>query len=94
MHSSVAYEAPTVVPGFGTCLSRPLMRDVQENKVEITKQEAQDLVECYLKVLHYRDTCSYNRYKITIVIEEDMDIIGPLSSETKWDISHIASDLK
>ena len=32
-----------------------------ENKVEITKQEARDLVERCLKVLYYRDARSYNR---------------------------------
>lgn len=37
------------------------MREVLENKVEITKQEARDLVERCLKVLYYRDARSYNR---------------------------------
>ncbi len=37
------------------------MREVVENKVEITKQEARDLVERCLKVLYYRDARSYNR---------------------------------
>lgn len=37
------------------------MREVVENKVEISKQEARDLVERCLKVLYYRDARSYNR---------------------------------
>ena len=37
------------------------MREVLENKAEITKQEARDLVERCLKVLYYRDARSYNR---------------------------------
>lgn len=32
-----------------------------ENKVEITKQEARELIERCLKVLYYRDARSYNR---------------------------------
>uniref|UniRef100_A0A3Q3WSP1 Uncharacterized protein n=1 Tax=Mola mola TaxID=94237 RepID=A0A3Q3WSP1_MOLML len=79
----MAYEPPTVATGFGAYLARLLMRE-----------EARDLVECYLKLLYYRDTCSYNRYEITIVTEEGMGIIGPLSSETNWDTSHIVSGLK
>lgn len=40
---------------------QPLMREVVENKAEISKQEARDLVERCLKVLYYRDARSYNR---------------------------------
>uniref|UniRef100_A0A665U2K0 Proteasome subunit beta n=1 Tax=Echeneis naucrates TaxID=173247 RepID=A0A665U2K0_ECHNA len=87
----VAYEAPTVATGFGAYLAQPLMREVVENKVEITKQEARDLVERCLKVLYYRDARSYNRHEIAIVTEEGVEIIGPLSSETNWDIAHMVS---
>ncbi|XP_034748706.1 proteasome subunit beta type-4 [Etheostoma cragini] len=69
----------------------PLMREVVENKVEITKQEARELVERCLKVLYYRDARSYNRHEIAIVTEEGVEIIGPLSSETNWDIAHMVS---
>ncbi|KAI3359018.1 hypothetical protein L3Q82_015401, partial [Scortum barcoo] len=85
----VAYEAPTVATGFGAYLAQPLMREVVENKVEITKQEARELVERCLKVLYYRDARSYNRHEIAIVTEEGVEIIGPLSSETNWDIAHM-----
>lgn len=37
------------------------MREVVENKADISKQEARDLVERCLKVLYYRDARSYNR---------------------------------
>ncbi|KAM9838920.1 proteasome subunit beta type-4 [Aulostomus maculatus] len=87
----VAYEAPTVATGFGAYLAQPLMREVLENKVEITKQEARELVERCLKVLYYRDARSYNRHEIAIVTEEGVEIIGPLSSETNWDIANMVS---
>uniref|UniRef100_A0AAX7U640 Proteasome subunit beta n=1 Tax=Astatotilapia calliptera TaxID=8154 RepID=A0AAX7U640_ASTCA len=87
----VAYEAPTVATGFGAYLAQPLMREVVENKVEITKQEARELVERCLKVLYYRDARSYNRHEIAIVTEEGVEILGPLSSETNWDIAHMVS---
>lgn len=41
------------------------MREVVENKAEITKQEARELVERCLKVLYYRDARSYNRVSRT-----------------------------
>lgn len=37
------------------------MREVVENKPDISQQEARDLVERCLKVLYYRDARSYNR---------------------------------
>ncbi|KAF3833443.1 hypothetical protein F7725_024647 [Dissostichus mawsoni] len=85
----VAYQAPTVATGFGAYLAQPLMREVVENKAEISKQEARELVERCLKVLYYRDARSYNRHEIAIVTEEGVEIIGPLSSETNWDIAHM-----
>lgn len=39
------------------------MREVVENKAEISKQEARDLIERCLKVLYYRDARSYNRVR-------------------------------
>lgn len=42
---------------------QPLMREVVENKAEISKQEARDLIERCLKVLYYRDARSYNRVR-------------------------------
>ncbi|KTF72748.1 hypothetical protein cypCar_00037492 [Cyprinus carpio] len=87
----VAYEAPTVATGFGAYLAQPLMREVTENKVEITKDEARALIERCLKVLYYRDARSYNRHEIAIVTAEGVEIIGPLSSETNWDIAHLIS---
>uniref|UniRef100_A0A672R7U5 Proteasome subunit beta n=1 Tax=Sinocyclocheilus grahami TaxID=75366 RepID=A0A672R7U5_SINGR len=87
----VAYEAPTVATGFGAYLAQPLMREVTENKVEITKDEARALIERCLKVLYYRDARSYNRHEIAIVTAEGVEIIGPLSSETNWDIAHLVS---
>lgn len=37
------------------------MREVLENKTDISKEEARELVERCLKVLYYRDARSYNR---------------------------------
>ncbi|XP_055750253.1 proteasome subunit beta type-4-like isoform X1 [Salvelinus fontinalis] len=87
----VAYEAPTVATGFGAYLAQPLMREVVENKVEITKEEARALIERCLKVLYYRDARSYNRHEIAIVTKEGVEIVGPMSCETNWEIAHMVS---
>ncbi|XP_037120066.1 proteasome subunit beta type-4 [Syngnathus acus] len=87
----VAYEAPTVATGFGAYLAQPLMREALENKVHVSKQEARELVDRCLKVLYYRDARSYNRYEVAVVTEEGVEIVGPLSSETNWDIAHTIS---
>ncbi|KAM8883811.1 proteasome subunit beta type-4 [Synchiropus splendidus] len=87
----VAYEASTVATGFGAYLAQPLMREVVDNKPDLSQQEARDLLERCLKVLYYRDARSYNRYEIAIVTEQGVEIIGPLSSETNWDIAHMVS---
>lgn len=47
------------------------MREVVENKADITKQEARDLIERCLKVLYYRDARSYNRVSASVV-----DLLG------------------
>ncbi|KAM4690897.1 proteasome subunit beta type-4 [Rhinophrynus dorsalis] len=87
----VAYEAQTIATGFGAYLAQPLMRDVIENKPSLTKDEARQLIERCMKVLYYRDARSYNRFEIAIVTESGVEIEGPLSSETNWDIAHLIS---
>ncbi|XP_053559925.1 proteasome subunit beta type-4 [Bombina bombina] len=87
----VAYEAPTIATGFGAYLAQPLMREVVENKPSLTKDEARQLVERCMKVLYYRDARSYNRYEIATVTESGVEIEGPLSSETNWDIADLIS---
>lgn len=42
---------------------QPLMREVLENKVELSKDEARALIDRCLKVLYYRDARSYNRVR-------------------------------
>lgn len=45
------------------------MREVVENKADISQQEARDLVERCLKVLYYRDARSYNRVGFHLKLE-------------------------
>ncbi|XP_069497881.1 proteasome subunit beta type-4-like [Ambystoma mexicanum] len=87
----VAYESPTIATGFGSYLAQPLMREVVEKNPLLTKDEARHLIERCMKVLYYRDARSYNRYEIATVTESGIEIKGPLSTETNWDIAHLVS---
>ncbi|KAJ1080764.1 hypothetical protein NDU88_000955 [Pleurodeles waltl] len=87
----VAYESPTIATGFGSYLAQPLMREVVEKKPLLTKDEARQLIDRCMKVLYYRDARSYNRYEIATVTDSGVEIEGPLSSETNWDIAHMVS---
>ncbi|XP_072346699.1 proteasome subunit beta type-4 [Scyliorhinus torazame] len=87
----VAYESATVATGFGAYLAQPLMRDVAEKQAQISKDEAHQLIERCLKVLYYRDARSYNRYQIATVTAAGVEISGPMSTETNWEIAHLIS---
>ncbi|XP_048476322.1 proteasome subunit beta type-4 [Rhincodon typus] len=86
----VAYEASTVATGFGAYLAQPLMREVAEKQL-MSKDEARQLIERCLKVLYYRDARSYNRYQIATVSAAGVQIEGPMSAETNWEIAHMIS---
>ncbi|XP_069796295.1 proteasome subunit beta type-4 [Narcine bancroftii] len=87
----VAYEASTVATGFGAYLAQPLMREVAESQALISKDEARLLIERCLKVLYYRDARSYNRYQLATVTAAGVEIEGPLSADTNWEIAHMIS---
>ncbi|XP_062897789.1 proteasome subunit beta type-4 [Mobula hypostoma] len=87
----VAYEAPTVATGFGAYLAQPLMREAAESQSVISKDEARQLIERCLKVLYYRDARSYNRYQLATVTVAGVEIEGPLSADTNWEIAHMIS---
>ncbi|XP_043935305.1 proteasome subunit beta type-4 [Protopterus annectens] len=87
----VAYESPSIATGFGAYLAQPLMREVMETKPDLSRDEARQLIERCLKVLYYRDARSYNKFEIATVTEGGVEIEGPFSSETNWDIAHMVS---
>uniref|UniRef100_A0A1B8Y1X3 Proteasome subunit beta type-4 n=1 Tax=Xenopus tropicalis TaxID=8364 RepID=A0A1B8Y1X3_XENTR len=87
----VAFEAPTIATGFGAYLAQPLLREVTERKATLSKEEARALIERCMKVLYYRDARSYNRFEIATVTESGVEVEGPLSSETNWEIAHLIS---
>ncbi|KAJ7307243.1 hypothetical protein JRQ81_009239 [Phrynocephalus forsythii] len=87
----VAYEAPSLATGYGSYVAQPLMRNALEKQPVLSQQEARALVERCMKILYYRDARSFNRYEITTVTEKGVEVEGPLSLETNWDIAHLVS---
>ncbi|CAK7297877.1 proteasome subunit beta type-4 [Vulpes vulpes] len=87
----VAYEAPSLATGYGAYLAQPLLREVLEKQPVLSQTEARELVERCMRVLYYRDARSYNRFQIATVTEKGVEIEGPLSAETNWEIAHMIS---
>uniref|UniRef100_A0A2K6GSN4 Proteasome subunit beta n=1 Tax=Propithecus coquereli TaxID=379532 RepID=A0A2K6GSN4_PROCO len=79
----VPYEAPLLATRCGAYLAQPLLREVLEKQPVLSQTEARELVERYAR--------SYNRFQIATVTEKGVEIEGPLSSETNWDIAHMIS---
>ncbi|XP_038624603.1 proteasome subunit beta type-4 [Tachyglossus aculeatus] len=87
----VAYEAPSLATGYGAYLAQPLLREALEKQPVLSRAEARELLERCMRVLYYRDARSYNRFEIATVTEKGVEVEGPLSSETNWDIAHLIS---
>lgn len=87
----VAYEAPSLATGYGAYLAQPLMREALEKKPVLSQSEARELVERCMRVLYYRDARAFNRFQIATVTEKGVEIEGPLSAKTNWDIAHMIS---
>nr|XP_034953878.1 proteasome subunit beta type-4 [Zootoca vivipara] len=87
----VAYEAASLATGYGSYVAQPLMREALEKKPVLSKQEARSLLERCMKILYYRDARSFNRYELTTVTEKGVEVEGPISSETNWEIAHLVS---
>ncbi|XP_063001875.1 proteasome subunit beta type-4 [Elgaria multicarinata webbii] len=87
----VAYEASSLATGYGSYVAQPLMRDALEKNPTLSRQEAKALIERCMKILYYRDARSFNRYELTTVTEKGVEVEGPISSETNWEIAHLIS---
>ncbi|KAJ6652772.1 hypothetical protein lerEdw1_010626 [Lerista edwardsae] len=87
----VAYEAPSLATGYGSYVAQPLMREAVEKKPRLSQQEARALLERCMRILYYRDARSFNRYEFTTVTEKGVEVEGPLTLETNWDIANLVS---
>lgn len=87
----VAYEASSLATGYGSYVAQPLMRDAIEKNSNLSKEEARALIERCMKILYYRDARSFNRFELTTVTEKGVEVEGPLTLETNWEIANLVS---
>lgn len=77
-----AFEENFVCSGLGLHLSMPIIRNGW--RADLTKAEAEELLKTCLSVLFYRDSSTINRFQISSVTANGVDISEPFSLDTKW----------
>eukprot|EP00889_Picochlorum_renovo_P005408 jgi/Picre1/32438/NNA_007784.t1 len=77
------YTDDTVATGFGNHLARPLMRE--RHSPDMDEKAAMELLHDCLRVCYYRDKVSVNKFQISKITKDGVDISEPFSLDTKWD---------
>jgi len=65
-----------------------LLREAYEKNNSMSHDEAKEVLENCLKVLFYRDCRALNKYELAVISSEGVEILGPLTQDTNWDIAH------
>eukprot|EP01006_Ploeotia_vitrea_P017868 TRINITY_DN49104_c0_g1_i3.p1 TRINITY_DN49104_c0_g1~~TRINITY_DN49104_c0_g1_i3.p1 ORF type:complete len:207 (+),score=111.30 TRINITY_DN49104_c0_g1_i3:217-837(+) len=76
------YEEDIIATGYGQYIAMPLLR--REWRADMTKQEARTLLEKCMTVLFYRHCRQINRYTLSDVTADGVDISEPFELEVKW----------
>jgi len=86
-----SFETNLVGTGFGGFLVHPLMeREMEKLGTNLpTKQEAQNIMERALKVLHYRDKSTYNKWSVGTAEKNSSSIEQSRELETNWEIAKL-----
>jgi len=82
-----SYEDDTLATGYGAYIARPLMR--KGYKPDLTREEAQNLLETCLRVLFYRDARSLNRVQLATITAEGPFVSKPYELSTDWSVGEI-----
>lgn len=77
-----SFEENFAVSGLGLHLAMPLIRNGW--RADLSKEEAEELLKTCLSVLFYRDSMTINRYQISTVTANGINISEPFSLDTKW----------
>lgn len=77
------YTDETVATGFGNHLARPLMRE--RHRADMDESEALSLLHDCLRVCYYRDKTSINKFQVSKITKQGVEISEPFSLSTKWD---------
>ncbi|XP_046743652.1 proteasome subunit beta type-4 [Diprion similis] len=84
-----AYIDPVIATGYGAYMATPLLRKALESKPDLNKEEAIEILTKAMQVLFYRDARSFPKYQIGIISTEGIEIRGPLTLESNWELAHM-----
>jgi len=83
-----SFEDNTIATGFGAHLARPLLRNAwDEKKGNLTREDAEKVVEECMRVLFYRDCRAYNKVQYATVTEHGVQITEPRELKTYWEFT-------
>jgi len=81
-----SFEDNTIATGYGGYLARPLLRNAWDEKNgNLTKDEAQKVVEESMRVLFYRDCRTINKIQFATVTQKGVSISEPRELSTMWE---------
>jgi len=82
-----SYTDNTIATGYGAYIAIPLMRN--HFKPDMTKEEAQKLLEECLRILYYRDARAFCKIQIATIDANGPSISEPYELATNWDVGII-----
>jgi 20S proteasome subunit beta 7 len=71
------FTSPTLATGFGAHLAQPILRRTlpdEESVAKVSKEQAVELVKECMKVLFYRDARSMDKYSISVITKEGVEM--------------------
>lgn len=82
-----AYLDKAIASGYGAYIAVPLLRQLTENKTNISEAEAREAIQTCMKVLYCRDARSWPKYHLAVVTAEGSKIEGPIEFDADWNIA-------
>jgi len=79
------YTSPTLATGYGAYIAQPLLRKAVEGREgQLSREEAEKVIEDCMRILFYRDARTINKYQIAHITADGVEISKPKSLETSW----------
>lgn len=72
-----SFTSPSLATGFGSMLAQPILRKyapTEEAALNLTREQAVEIVKECMKVLFYRDARSLDNYSLAVVTREGVDL--------------------
>lgn len=89
------YESDSIATGFGAYLAQPILREALERRgtVELTEDEAQQLLEKCMTVLWYRDARSSDKIQMAKVTVAGVTVSQPyMLTRQNWAVAKYQFD--